>query len=90
MLALRAEFGDAVSRHEVQGKGEHVVFIDASRARYILGWLRKTEGQEFEFLLDLTAVDYGGGRPLQVVYQLYSQRTGAMLRLKAELPLEQL
>ncbi len=90
VLALRAEFGDAVYRHEIQAKGEHVVFIDATRARDILGWLRKTEGQEFEFLLDLTAVDYGGGRPLQVVYQLYSQRTGAMLRLKAELPLEKL
>jgi NADH-quinone oxidoreductase subunit C len=90
VVALREKFGDAVFRHEVQGKAEHVVFIDAARAREILGWLRVEEGQGFEFLLDLTAVDYGGGRPLQVVYQLYSQRTKAMLRLKAELPLERL
>jgi NADH-quinone oxidoreductase subunit C len=90
VIALRKQFGDAVYRHEVRGKSEHVVFVDASRAREILGWLRNLEGREFEFLLDLTAVDYGGGRPLQVVYQLFSQKTGAMLRVKAELPLEKL
>lgn len=90
VVALREKFGDAVLRHEVHARGEHVAFVDASRAREILGWLRDEDGLEFDFLLDLTAVDYGGGRPLQVVYQLYSHRHGHMLRLKAELPLEDL
>lgn len=90
VAALRAKFGDSVFRHEVHAKDEHVVFVDAASAREILGWLRDEEGLEFDFLLDLTAVDYGGGRPLQVVYQLYSRRNGHMLRLKAELPLEDL
>ncbi|HUG01991.1 MAG TPA: NADH-quinone oxidoreductase subunit C [Longimicrobiales bacterium] len=90
VAALRAEFGDAVLRHEVHAKGEHVVFVDPARVREMLGWLRDEEGQEFDFLLDLTAVDYGGGRPIQIVYQLYSHRRGGMLRVKAELPLDAL
>jgi hypothetical protein len=38
-------------------------------------------------LLDLTAVDYGGGRPLEVVYQLWSTTEKRQLRAKATLPL---
>ncbi|MEN8376950.1 MAG: NADH-quinone oxidoreductase subunit C [Gemmatimonadota bacterium] len=88
VVALRERFGDDVQRHEVQGAGEHVVFVDAGRIAEILRWLR--DDRDFNMLLDLTAVDYGGGRPLQMVYQVYSHAHGHTLRLKAELALNAL
>ncbi len=88
--ALRAEFGDAVLRHEMVAGDEHVVFIDAERVLEILGWLRDAPEHRYDFLQDLTAVDYGGGRSIQVVWQLWSTRSKLNLRVKAELPLEAL
>ena len=38
----------------------------------------------------MTAVDYGGGRPLQVVYVLWSIPHRLSLRVKCELPLDAL
>ncbi|CAN5182789.1 hypothetical protein BH20GEM2_BH20GEM2_13580 [soil metagenome] len=86
--ALREEFGDAVLRHEVVAGDEHVVFIDAARAHEMLAWLRDAPGHRYDYLADLTAVDYGGGRPIQVVYQLWSIENRRQLRCKAELPLD--
>lgn len=88
--ALREAFGEAVLHHEVQGGDEHVVFIPSERVLEILSWLKSTPGQEYDFLVDLTAVDYGGGRPLQVVYQLWSMKHHLSLRVKTELPLDAL
>lgn len=81
-------FPDGVLRHEVVAGDEHVVFIDPTRSLEILRWLRDDPGQRYTFLSDVTAVDYGGGRPLQVVYQLYSIPHRRALRVKAELPLD--
>ena len=36
----------------------------------------------------MTAVDYGGGKPIQVVYQLWSVGHKQALRVKCELPLD--
>jgi NADH-quinone oxidoreductase subunit C len=90
VTALRGRFGDAVLHHELHAGDEHVVFIDASRTAEILRWLRDDPGQRYDYLADLTAVDYGGGRPIQVVYQLWSIPLKHALRVKAELPLEAL
>ena len=79
---------DVVLRHEVQAGDEHVVFVAPARALEVLGWLRDHEG--YDLLVDLTAVDYGGDRPLQVVYQLWSIGNRRALRMKAELPLDRL
>jgi NADH-quinone oxidoreductase subunit C len=84
--ALRARFGDAVGRQEVGSRGQHVVFVDPSRNREILEWLKEDPGQDYQFLSDVTAVDYGGGRPLHVVYQLFSMTHHRSLRVKCELP----
>ena len=84
----RAHGAQAILRHEVQAGDEHVVFIDPARARELLGWLRDNEG--YDLLVDLTAVDWGGNRPLQVVYQLWSIPNRRALRVKAELPLDRL
>jgi NADH-quinone oxidoreductase subunit C len=88
--ALRAEFGDAVLRHEVVAGDEHIVYLPADRAHDVLAWLRDTPGQEYDFLQDLTAIDHGGGRALQVVYQLWSTGVRHNLRVKVELPLDAL
>lgn len=90
VTALGNEFGDAVLRHEVQAGDEHVVFIAPERNAELLGWLRDDPEHAYDFLADVTAVDYGGDRPLQVVYQLWSMEHGRQLRVKAELPLDAL
>jgi NADH-quinone oxidoreductase subunit C len=87
VAALRSKFGDAVLHNEVVGGDEHVVFVAPERVREILGWLKDSPEQLYNFLADVTAVDYGGGRPLQVVYQLWSIQHKRQLRIKAELPL---
>ncbi|HUG40955.1 MAG TPA: NADH-quinone oxidoreductase subunit C [Longimicrobiales bacterium] len=86
VAALRERFGDAVLHHEIQAGDEHVVFIPADRNVEVLTWLR--DDQEFDLLRDVTAVDYGGGRPIQVVYELWSIPRRRQLRVKVELPLE--
>jgi NADH-quinone oxidoreductase subunit C len=52
----------------------------------VLGWLRDDAGQRYDLLLDLTAVDWGGERPLEVVYQLWSIPNRQALRVKAAVP----
>ena len=86
--ALQAEFPGAVLRHEVCAGDEHVVFVDPDRNLEILRWLHDDADQAYDHLADVTAVDYGGGRPLQVVYQLWSIPNRQALRVKCELPLD--
>jgi NADH-quinone oxidoreductase subunit C len=62
------------------------VDVDASRAHEVLSWLRDTPGQEFNYLVDVTAVDYRDPeRPLEVVYQLRSLTRNVDLRVKVPL-----
>jgi NADH-quinone oxidoreductase subunit C len=90
VAALRGRFGDAVLRGEVQAGDETVVFVAPSRVFDVLKWLHDDPAQAFDLLKDVTAVDYGGGRPLQVVYELWSISRARQLRVKAELPLDAL
>jgi NADH-quinone oxidoreductase subunit C len=90
IIPLRERFGDAVIRHEIVAGDEHVVFVDPAAILKILQWLKESPDQRYDFLSDVTAVDYGGGRPIQVVYQLFSMPHCRALRVKAELPLSQL
>ena len=88
--ALRAQFGDAVLRHQVVAGDEHIVYVPPARILEILGWLKDAPEHRYDFLQDLTAVDYGGGREIQVVYQLWSIPNKLNLRVKCELPLQAL
>jgi NADH-quinone oxidoreductase subunit C len=88
--ALRKTFGDAVLHHEVVGGDEHVVFVDSARNLEILRFLKEEPDHAYELLRDVTAVDYGGGRPIQVVYQLFSLTHKRALRIKCQLPLDDL
>jgi NADH-quinone oxidoreductase subunit C len=90
VAALRETFGDAVVHHEVMAGDEHVVYLRPERAKEVLGWLKDAPGHRYDMLQDVTAVDYGGGRPLQLVYQLWSIENRRALRVKVELPLDAL
>ena len=80
--ALRAAFGDAIQRVLVSC-GDTIVYVSRAGAHDALAWLRDTPEQEFDYLTDITAVDYRDPeRPLEVVYQLRSLRRRADLRLK--------
>ena len=83
--ALRSEFGPAVERHLVSS-GQTVVYVSRDRSHDVLAWLKDTPGQEFNYLTDVTAVEYRDPeRPLEVVYQLRSLGRKADLRVKVAL-----
>ena len=90
VVALRERFPDAVVRNEVCAGDQDVVYVDPARVTEILGWLHEASDQHYDHLADVTAVDHGGGRPIEVVYQLWSIPRRAALRIKCELPLDSL
>ena len=55
--ALGEEFGAAIMRTEVVC-GDTIVYVARDRLHDILAWLKTTPGQEFDFLTDITAVEY--------------------------------
>ncbi len=85
VAALRAEFGEAVERALVSC-GDSIVYLRRDRAHDALGWLKDDPGQRYDYLTDVTAVDYRDPeRPLEVVYQLRSLGRKADLRVKLAL-----
>jgi NADH-quinone oxidoreductase subunit C len=85
VAALRERFGDAVERALVSC-GDSVVYLRPDAAFDALGWLRDAEGQHFDYLTDITAVEYRDPEvPLELVYQLRSLARKADLRLKVAL-----
>jgi NADH-quinone oxidoreductase subunit C len=90
VVAARDRFADAILRHEVVAGDEHVIFVREEASFDVLEWLKDDPDHTYNYLSDVTAVDYGSGRPLQVVYQLYSIPFRRALRVKVELPLSAL
>lgn len=83
---LRTMFGDAIDRSLVSC-GDTIVYVNRDRAHEILAWLRDDPGERFDFLTDITAVEYRDPeRPLEVVYQLRSLERRTDLRVKIALP----
>ncbi len=83
--ALRATFGTAIGR-ALDVRGDTIVYVERERLRDVMHWLRETPGQEYDYLVDLTAVEYRDReRPLEVVYMLRALGRGADLRVKVEL-----
>jgi NADH-quinone oxidoreductase subunit C len=83
--ALRARFGAAAGRSAVV-LGATVVTVERERAHEILAWLRDDPDQRYDYLVDVTAVEYRDReRPLELVWQLRSLPRGVMLRVKADL-----
>ena len=84
--ALRARFGDAIRRSEV-GWGETTVFVERTKVGEICAWLQSEPTQSYEYLSDVTAVEYRDSvRPIEVVWHLRSLKFRRFLRLKVELP----
>ncbi len=82
---LRATFGVAVERSLVSC-GDTIVYVARERSHDVLAWLRDTSGQEFNYLTDVTAVEYRDPeRPLEVVWQLRSLGRREDLRVKVAL-----
>jgi len=86
---LRRAFGKSIERALVSC-GQTIVYVDRQRVREILRWLRDSAGEDYDYLVDLTAVEYRDPeRALEVAYQLRSLKRGAELRVKAELDKDQ-
>ncbi len=90
VTALRGEVGNAVLGVEADAIGTPVVTVTPQRVFEVLHYLQSDAAQAYDLLVDLTAVDIGGGRPIRVWYQLWSMRHGRQLRIVAKLPLEEL
>ena len=85
-MTLQDTFGSAVRRTERARDGDTIVYVAPAQLLDILRWLKDTPGQEFDYLVDITAVEYRDReRPLQVVYFLRSLGRRADLRIKVEL-----
>ena len=83
--ALRATFSTAIGR-AVESCGDTIVYVAVDRLRDVLSWLRDTPGQQYDYLVDVTAVEYRDReRPLEVAYELRSLERRVDLRVKVEL-----
>jgi NADH-quinone oxidoreductase subunit C len=73
-------------REEVARDSETIVFVARDRLLEAMTWLKNTPGQQFDYLVDVTAVEFRDReRPLQVVYFLRSLTRRADIRIKVEL-----
>ncbi len=83
--ALRATFGSAIGRaHE--SCGDTIVYVRGDDLLQVLAWLRDTPDQRYDYLVDVTAVEYRDReRPLEVVYAVRSLERRVDLRVKVEL-----
>jgi NADH-quinone oxidoreductase subunit C len=90
VAALIERFGDAVRGHRLNAGDQWVVWIDPSRSLEIVSWLKEDSDHAYDMMSDVTAIDYGGGRPVEVVYQMFSTKHRRALRIRCRLPLDAL
>jgi len=83
---LQTAFPDAILDTE-EFRGEMTAVIDREHALEILTYCRDTEGLEFNFLSDVTGIDYLPNEPrFAVLYHLYSMTQNHSLRVKVQVP----
>jgi len=83
--ALKRQFGSAI-RRVTESCGATIVFIAPERIREVLAWLKDTPDQAYNYLVDVTAVEYRDAElPLEVVYELFALDRKVGLRVKAQL-----
>jgi NADH-quinone oxidoreductase subunit C len=81
--ALRQKFGGAVQRVDVVW-GETTVVVDRARVQDIVRWLHDDPSQQYDYLSDVTAVEFRDlEQPIEVVWHLRSLPFRRFLRLKA-------
>ena len=84
--ALQDKFGAAIKRVEVIW-GETVVYVDRASVKDAIRWLHDDPGQRYDFLSDVTAVEYRDAEvPIEVVWHLRSLPYRRFLRIKSLLP----
>ena len=84
--ALAGKFGNAVKRREVIW-GETTVYVDPASVHDMIRWLHDDESQQYDFLCDVTAVEYRDPEvPIEVVWHLRSLPYRRFLRVKVQLP----
>lgn len=80
--ALKEQFGDAVQRIDVVW-GETTVIVDKARLHDIVRWLHDDPSQRYDYLSDVTAVEFRDlEQPLEVVWHLRSLPWRRFLRVK--------
>jgi NADH:ubiquinone oxidoreductase subunit C len=83
-------FRRRVLRHEVVAGDEHVVFVEpGAQPSRSSEWLKDDPDQIYNYLSDVTAVDFGGGVPSRWSTSSIPSPSNS-LRLKVELPLSEL
>jgi NADH-quinone oxidoreductase subunit C len=81
--ALRQKFSSAVQRVDVVW-GETTVVVDRARVQDIVRWLHDDPSQQYDYLSDVTAVEFRDlEQPIEVVWHLRSLPFRRFLRLKA-------
>jgi len=84
--ALGASFPGAIVRTEVVW-GETTIIVVPGRILEVMQWLHDDPDQRYDFLSDVTAVEYRDlDRPVEVVWHLRSLPFRRFLRIKAQLP----
>jgi NADH-quinone oxidoreductase subunit C len=83
--ALRERFPDAVHRVDVVW-GETTVLVDSARVLEMIRWLHDDSTQRYEFLSDVTAVEFRDlEQPMEVVWHIRSLAFRRFLRVKTQL-----
>ncbi len=84
--ALQEKYASSIKRVEVIW-GETVVYIEPGVVHEAIRWLHDDAQQRYDFLSDVTAVEYrDAGVPIEVVWHLRSLPYRRFLRIKAQLP----
>jgi NADH-quinone oxidoreductase subunit C len=82
VAALRDTFGTAIQRVDVVW-GETTVIVDHGRIHDIVRWLHDEQSQQYNYLSDVTAVEFRDlERPIEVIWHLRSLPYRRFLRLK--------
>lgn len=80
--AAQAQFGAAVQRVDVVW-GETTLVVDGRRVHEVIRWLHDDPTQRYDYLSDITAVEYRDlERPIEVVWHLRSLPYRRFLRVK--------
>ena len=83
--ALQQKFAGAIQRVDVNW-GETTVYVDRAKVRDVIAWLKEDPQQRYDYLSDVTAVEYRDvERALEVVWHLRSLPFRRFLRVKVAL-----
>ena len=88
VAALRAQFGASIGRDSVTW-GETTLWVEPSKIRDITLWLRDDPSQQYDYLVDVTAVEHRDtSLPIEMVWHLRSLPYRRFLRVKAALDMD--